>query len=185
MNKAVYGLVGSREEAERVLGALTQAGFLASDVSVLFPDTRGTHDFAHEKHTKAPEGAIAGVGAGSVVGGTLGLLAGLGAIAIPGIGPFLAAGPILSLLSGAAAGAAVGGIVGALVGIGIPEIEAKQYAGKIKDGNVLLSVHTANADATDRAKNILYGCAVRNVAVAGERSVGHQDEKKRPDVRAP
>src|SRR6185503_9448246 len=114
-------------------------GFTPNDVSVLFPDKQGTKDFAHEHNTKAPEGAVAGAGTGGVLGGTVGLLAGIGALAIPGVGPFLAAGPIMAALSGAAVGATVGGIAGALVGLGIPEFEAKRYAGKVQGGNVLVS----------------------------------------------
>src|SRR5215204_728718 len=131
--KAVLGLVTSHAQAESVVSDLTSA---------LFPDKSGTRDFAHEQNTKAPEGAIAGAGAGGALGGTLGLLAGIGALAIPGLGPFIAAGPILAALSGAAAGATVGGVTGALVGMGIPEIEAKRYEGKIRGGNLLISVHT-------------------------------------------
>src|SRR4051812_16173057 len=117
--KAVLGLVTTTHQAEAIVGELRQSGFSNNDISALFPDKSGTRDFAHEQNTKAPEGAIAGVGAGGAVGGTLGLLVGIGALAIPGLGPFIAAGPILAALSGAAAGAAVGGITGALVGMGI------------------------------------------------------------------
>src|ERR1700759_87742 len=141
MKKAIIGISDSSERAEAVLENLKAAGIRSDNVSVLLPDKSGTKDFAHEQHTKAPEGAIAGAGAGGAIGGTLGLLAGIGALAIPGLGAFLAARPIMAALSGIAAGAAVGGVAGALVGMGIPEIEAKKYEGKIKDGNILLSVH--------------------------------------------
>lgn len=132
MKKAVMCIVQNQNQLEPVVGQLQGAGFSNNDISVLFPNKSGTKDFAHEHNTKAPEGAVAGAGAGGVLGGTLGLLAGIGALAIPGLGPFIAAGPIFAALSGAAAGAAVGGIAGALVGMGIPEIEAKRYEGKIK-----------------------------------------------------
>src|SRR5689334_3823428 len=115
--QAVIGLVQTEAQAEAIVNSLRSEGFSTEDVSVLFPDKAGTRDFAHEKNTKAPEGAITGVGAGGVIGGTLGLLAGIGALAIPGLGPFIAAGPIMAALSGAAAGATVGGIAGALVGM--------------------------------------------------------------------
>jgi hypothetical protein len=154
-NEAVIGLVPSRARAEDVVLELQKAGFTGNEISVLFPDASGTKDFAHEQHTKAPEGAIAGAGTGGAVGGTLGLLAGIGALAIPGVGPLIAAGPIMAALSGAAAGALVGGLSGALVGLGIPELEAKQYEGKIKDGNILLSVHVETADNRATAKRIL------------------------------
>src|SRR5687767_413211 len=129
--KAVIGLVSSEIQAQNIVGQLQQEGFSNNDISALFPDKRGTRDFAHEQNTKAPEGAVAGASAGGAIGGTLGLLAGIGALAIPGVGPLIAAGPIMAALSGAAAGAAVGGITGALVGLGIPEVEAKAYEGKL------------------------------------------------------
>ncbi len=166
--RAVVGLVPDRESADHVVQALEHAGFQRESLSFLFPDKSGTRDFAHEAHTKAPEGAITGVGAGGVIGGALGLLAGIGAIAIPGIGIFVAAGPIMSLLSGVATGAAIGGITGALVGLGIPEWEAKQYAGKIRDGNILLSVHCDEREEARRARHILEGCGVHDVYIAGE-----------------
>src|SRR5687768_17343989 len=131
MKASVMGIVETRDQAETILGALQQIGIASSDISILFPDKAGTRDFAHEHHTKAPEGAVAGASAGGVLGGAIGLLAGVGALAIPGLGPFIAAGPLMAALSGAAAGATAGGIVGALVGLGIPEIEAKHYEGKL------------------------------------------------------
>lgn len=154
-NESVVGLVTSRANAEQVVIELQRAGFVGADISVLFPDNTGTKDFAHEQHTKAPEGAATGAGAGGVVGGTLGLLAGIGALAIPGVGPLIAAGPIMAALSGAAAGAVVGGLSGALIGLGIPEIEAKQYEGKLREGNILLSVHVDTGGERDRAKDVL------------------------------
>src|ERR1700761_887641 len=170
-NKAVLGLLNNSSQAEAIVGDLRTAGFFTNDISVLFPDKTGTRDFAHEQNTKAPEGAIAGVGAGGAVGGTLGLLVGIGALAIPGLGPFIAAGPILAALSGAAAGAAVGGITGALVGMGIPEVEAKQYEGKIKGGNILISVHVESSDERTRAKSVLERAGATDIVTAGEQSV--------------
>lgn len=173
-NKAVVGIVSNQSQAEQLVAELQRAGFSASDISALFPDKRGTRDFAHEQNTKAPEGAVAGAGAGGAIGGTLGLLAGIGALAIPGVGPLIAAGPIMAALSGAAAGAAVGGVTGALIGMGIPELEAKQYEAKVKDGNILLSVHVEDSDERARAKKILQKGGARDVVTAGEASVpGH------------
>jgi hypothetical protein len=154
MSHAVFCLAPSEAVANKIVARLKAAGFNDNDISVLFPDKSTTRDFAHQKNTKAPEGAIAGAGAGGVVGGTLGLLAGIGLLAIPGVGPFIAAGPIMASLSGIAVGAAVGGITGALVGMSVPEIEAKRYEGKVKDGNILISVHTDDSDEVDRAKEI-------------------------------
>jgi hypothetical protein len=169
-NKAVLGFVTTRAQAEAIVSNLQREGFGTNDISALFPDTEGTRDFAHEKNTKAPEGAIAGVGAGGAIGGTLGLLAGIGALAIPGLGPFIAAGPILAALSGAAAGAAVGGVTGALVGMGIPEVEAKQYEGKLKQGNILLSIHVDDGTERARAKKVLEAGGATNIATVGEAS---------------
>src|SRR5450432_4624075 len=143
-NTAVFAIYRDRSHVERGVDALVGDGFRTEDISVLLPGNVGTKDFAHEMHTKAPEGATAGAGTGAVVGGTLGLLAGIGALAIPGLGPFIAAGPLMAALSGVAAGATVGGVTGALVGLGIPEMEAKRYEGKIRSGNLLISVHTEN-----------------------------------------
>jgi hypothetical protein len=167
---AVIGLLNNYAQAEVVVGRLREAGFPNNDISVLFPDKKGTRDFAHEKNTKAPEGAVAGVGAGGAIGGTIGLLAGIGALAIPGLGPFIAAGPILAALSGAAAGAAVGGVTGALVGLGIPEIEARQYEDKIKGGNILVSVHVDDAKEKARAKDVLAKNGAVDVSSVGEKA---------------
>src|SRR5581483_9283349 len=133
MAKAVFCITKSEAQATTVVDQLKAAGFSNNDISVLFPDKTGTKDFAHEQNTKAPEGAAAGAGTGGVLGGALGWLVGIGALAIPGLGPLVAAGPIMAALSGAAAGAAVGGLSGALIGMGIPEYEAKRYEGKVKD----------------------------------------------------
>jgi hypothetical protein len=154
MSKAVFCIAKSQTQAEAIVDQLKMAGFSYDDISVLFPDKQGSKDFAHEHHTKAPEGAAAGAGAGGVVGGTLGLLAGIGSLAIPGVGPFIAAGPIMAALSGAAVGAAVGGLTGALIGLGIPEYEAKRYEGKIRKGNILISVHTEDSNEASRVKEI-------------------------------
>jgi hypothetical protein len=170
-NKVVMCIVGTRPKAELVVKSLQDAGFSNNDISVLFPSTQTTRDFAHEKNTKAPEGAVAGVGAGGAVGGTLGLLAGIGALAIPGFGPFIAAGPLMAALSGAAAGAAVGGVAGALVGMGIPEIEAKRYEGKIKDGNILISVHAATKELEKRAEEIFKAHRADDVVTTTEAAV--------------
>lgn len=170
-NKAVLGLVTSHAQAESVVSALHIAGFRTSDISALFPDKSASRDFVHEQHTKAPEGALAGVGAGGALGGTLGLLVGIGALAIPGLGPFIAAGPILAALSGIAAGAAVGGIAGSLVGLGIPEIEAKQYEGKIRGGNILISVHVEDAGERAKAREVLHSHGAADIVTVNEQSV--------------
>ncbi len=169
--KAVFGIVRSETQAERLIADLRTAGFRMSDVSVLLPGKGATRDFAHAEGTKAPEGAVVGGGAGGALGGTLGLLAGLGALAIPGLGPFIAAGPIFAALSGAAVGAVVGGVAGGLVGLGIPEIQAKLYEGKIRSGNVLVSVHGDDRERIDTAKGVLTSFGATDIAVTHEWSV--------------
>jgi hypothetical protein len=170
-NKAVFGIATSEVQAVRIVNELNAAGFPGNDISVLFPDKSGSRDFAHEQHTKAPEGAAAGAGTGGVVGGGLGWLVGIGALAIPGVGPFIAAGPIMAALAGAALGAAAGGLTGSLVGLGIPEYEAKQYEGKILKGNYLISVHTEDGDVIDWAMEIFKRRGAQDISYTGEKSV--------------
>src|SRR5437867_7883328 len=153
-NKAVFCIAQAEAQAARIVEDARTAGFSNNDISVLFPDKTGTRDFAHEQHTKAPEGAATGATTGGVLGGVAGWLVGIGALAIPGLGPFVAAGPIMAALGGAAAGAALGGLTGALIGMGMPEYEAKRYEGKLKEGNLLISVHTDDSNERDRAKTI-------------------------------
>lgn len=167
-NTAVYGIYNDRQTAEDGVDALKLAGFRNTDISVLFPDNVGTKDFAHTKATKAPEGATAGAGSGALLGGALGWLAGIGVLTIPGIGPFIAAGPIVAALAGIGVGGTVGGITGALIGMGIPEYEAKRYEGRVQNGGVLLSVHSDNADWTKRAKDILQHTGAQDISSSGE-----------------
>ena len=169
--KAVFGIAKSESQAINMADQLKAAGFTNNDVSVLFPDKQGSKDFAQEQHTKAPEGAAAGGASGAVLGGALGWMVGIGALAIPGLGVFIAAGPIMAALAGAAGGAAAGGLTGALIGMGIPEYEAKRYEGKVKDGNILLSVHTEDSTQRDRAKKILENGGAEDISYTGEASV--------------
>lgn len=172
--KAVFCIAKSEPQAEMIVADLKRGGFSSEDISALFPDKKGTRDFAHEQQTKAPEGAATGASAGGLLGGALGWLAGIGALAIPGVGPLIAAGPIMGMLSGAAVGAATGGLTGALVGYGIPELEAKQYEGKVKGGNILLSVHTEDGDEVTRAKDIFKKHKAEDIAYTGESHVAHE-----------
>lgn len=171
MAKAIFCIARSEAQAITIVERLKMAGFSSNDISVLFPDKAGTKDFAHEQHTKAPEGAVTGAGTGGILGGTLGWLAGIGALAIPGLGPFIAAGPIMAALSGAAAGAALGGVTGALIGMGIPEYEAKRYEGKVKEGNLLISVHTEDSTERDRAKTIFEEAGAEDISYTEEARV--------------
>lgn len=178
MAKAVFCIATSEFQAETIVNDLKGAGFADNDISVLFPDKTGTKDFGHEQHTKAPEGAVTGAGTLGVVGGALGWLAGIGALSIPGLGPFIAAGPIMAALGGAAVGAAVGGIAGALVGMGIPEYEAKRYEGKIKAGNILISVHCETHEQTKRAKEIFHQSGAQDISTSSE--AGVKEKAARP-----
>ena len=177
-NTAVFGLYRDRASVEGAVDALRQEGFRNTDISVLFQENQGTKDFAHKKSTKAPEGTATGATSGAVVGGTLGWLAGIGALAIPGLGPFIAAGPIVAALAGAGAGGVVGGITGALVGMGIPEYEAKRYEGRIKEGGILVSVHADDSKWVSKAKDILKRTGAEDVASSGEASADWQKSDK-------
>jgi hypothetical protein len=169
--KSVFCIATSRSQAEEIVDRLRTEGFSNNDISALFPDKETSKDFAHEKNTKAPEGAATGAGTGGVLGGALGWLVGIGALAIPGVGPLIAAGPIVAALSGAAVGAAVGGIAGALIGMGIPEYEAKRYEGKVKAGNILISVHAEDSEEARRIKEIFEVAGAQDIATSGEPSV--------------
>lgn len=169
-NTSVFGIYRDRASAEEAVDALRSAGFRNSDVSALLPDNVGTKDFAHEKNTKAPEGTTTGAASGGLLGGALGWLAGIGALAIPGVGPLIAAGPIVGALAGVGVGGAVGGLIGALVGMGIPEYEAKRYEGRVREGGILLSVHCDDSAWVKRAKKILENTGAEDVASTGEAS---------------
>jgi hypothetical protein len=167
---SVLGIYGSRQAVESAVDTFLKSGFATSDVSVLLPENLGSKPIATHKDTKAPEGATAGGGAGAVIGGTLGLLAGIGALAIPGVGPFIAAGPIMAALAGIGVGGAVGGFAGALIGMGIPEYEAKRYEGRIQKGGILLSVHCDTSDQVKRGKEIMKNTGAEDISSTGESS---------------
>jgi hypothetical protein len=182
-HKAVFGIASSEAQAARIATALESDGFSPNDISVLFPDRGGTRDFAHEKNSKAPEGAATGAATGGILGGGLGWLVGIGSLAIPGLGPFIAAGPIMAALGGAAIGAAAGGFTGSLIGLGIPELEAKQYESKLREGNILLSVHTEDSEERGRAMEIFEREGAREISSIGEASVPAASKLTREDSR--
>jgi sporulation protein YlmC with PRC-barrel domain len=164
----VYGTFEDRDKVEKAVDRLRKEGFRSNDISVVFPDRDLSKEFAIEKNTKAPEGALAGGGTGLVLGGTLGWLAGVGMIAIPGIGPLLAAGPIVAAIAGAGVGSAVGGIAGALIGLGVPELEAKRYEEEVKRGRILVSVHCDSVGAAHNARTVLEDFGGSSVFLSGE-----------------
>jgi hypothetical protein len=170
MNNSVF-CTATSAQVDVIVRNLKTAGFRPDDISILMADKGGTRDLAVEHNTKLPEGATAGVGTGALVGGTLGWLAGIGALAIPGLGPFIAAGPIMAALGGAAVGGSVGGLTGALIGMGIPEYEARQYEGKVKSGASLISVHSEGSEETARVKEIFDNASATDIACAGEVAV--------------
>jgi len=181
-NIAVFGIYPTRTAVETAINSLSNAGFRATDVSMLMPENIGNKDLAHEKSTKSPEGATVGAVSGVVVGGALGWLAGIGALAIPGLGPFIAAGPIMAALAGLGAGGAIGGFAGALIGLGIPEYEAKRYEGRVRNGGILLSVHCDSSDWSDRAKKIMESTGAQDVSSTSEASADYA-ETNRPVMR--
>ncbi|PXV55825.1 hypothetical protein SAMN04487785_108176 [Dyella jiangningensis] len=170
MKDSVYCIVNTPEQAESIVLDLREKGFTSDAISALLPDNRGTKDFAHEHNTKAPEGATTGGVAGLGVGAVIGWLAGIGTLAIPGLGPFIAAGPIMAALSGAAVGGAAGGIIGGLVGMGMPEFEAKRYDAKVREGNILISVHVNTGEQRSLVKDIFKSHRAEDIASAGEAS---------------
>lgn len=176
MSKSVF-CTANASQTETIMRNLRNAGFSGNDISVLMADKSGTRDFAHEHNTKAPEGTAAGVSTGAILGGTLGWLAGIGALAIPGLGPLIAAGPIMAALSGAAAGGTLGGITGALIGMGIPELEARRFEGKVKAGSSLISIHCDDSAESDRAKQICEAAGADDITASGEAAV-HDTGKK-------
>jgi len=169
-NKSVFGIYLTRNEVESAVSALRDAGFSRSDISVLLPESRGSQELATDKSTKAPEGAAVGVGSGAAVGGALGWLVGVGALAIPGVGPVIATGPIVATLAGIGVGGALGGFAGVLIGVGIPEYEAKRYEGRILKGGILVAVHCDTSEEVRRAKGIMEITGAEDVAFSGESS---------------
>jgi hypothetical protein len=182
-NTAAFGIYPDQVSVSEAVDALKHAGFRNTDISVLFPENTGSKDFGHEKHTKAPEGAVAGASSGAIIGGALGWLAGIGALGIPGIGPFVAAGPIVAMLSGIGVGGTVGGLTGALIGVGIPEYEAKRYEGRIRNGGILLSVHCDCSDWIKRAKEVLEHTGANDISTSNEARADYGVTEK-PKARA-
>ena len=182
-NTSAYGIYPNRVTLEAGVQELRDAEFRNEDISVLLPANMGTKDLSATKESKAPEGIAGGASTGAVVGGVLGWLAGIGAITIPGIGPFLAAGPIMAALAGLGVGGAAGGMVGGLIGLGIPEYEAKRYEGRIRNGGILVSVHCDNSEWTSRAKEILERTGAEDVSSSGEARADF-DEHRKPRPRS-
>lgn len=180
----VYGIYPSTVAASQGLDALRQSGFSAEEVSALLPDGDQTRQFAFEKGTKAPEGAATGGVAGAVLGGAFGWLAGIGSLAIPGVGPLIAAGPIMAALAGTSVGTALGAVSGALVGMGMPEYEAKRYEGRVKEGGILLSVHCCSSERVERAEEALNRSGARDVSSASEAAADFVPDRNKTGYHA-
>jgi hypothetical protein len=177
-NTAVFGIYPTTDALANGLASLKEKDFRNTDISVLYPENIGSNDLAHEKNTKAPEGASAGAGTGAAIGGILGWLVGIGAVAIPGLGPLIAAGPIMAALAGMGAGGALGGITGALIGLGIPEYEAKRYEGRIRKGGILLSVHCDDSEWTKKAKLVLQETGADDISSTGEAAADYAKSER-------
>jgi hypothetical protein len=177
MGSTVYCIARSEAQAIRIGNRLFEAGFSSDDISMLYPDPSGIRDLAHENTTKAPEGAATGATTGAILGGALGWLAGIGTLAIPGVGPLIAAGPILATLSGLAVGGTVGGVSGALVGMGIPEYEAQQYEGRLREGNILISVHADDSDEAARIREVFSEEKAEDISTGSEASVPSEQRR--------
>ncbi|MGE5410122.1 MAG: hypothetical protein ACM3MI_04110 [Clostridiales bacterium] len=181
-NVSVFGIYSSKNMIEEGIDSLRLAGFRHEDISVLLPENISNKDVGFEKGTKAPEGAATGAGTGAVIGGALGWLAGIGALAIPGVGPFIAAGPIVAALAGLGAGGAIGGITGTLIGMGIPEYEAKRYDGRIKSGGMLISIHCDNREWAQKAKEILVNTGADDISSTSE-AEGDFNKSDKPNIK--
>ncbi len=183
--KSVFGILKTQADVEKTVDVLREAGFRSLDISVLMPKMGDTKSFAHKKETKAPEGATTGAATGVVVGTGLGWLVGIGALAIPGVGPLIAAGPIVAAMAGAGVGGAIGGVTGGLIGLGIPEYVAKRYEGFVKDGGILLSVHTDDSDWREKAKDILKICGARDISSSDEVKENFGDKREAHKATTP
>ena len=172
-NRAVYGIYPDRIMVEKAVEELKDAGFRHTDISVLFHADKNTKELTVEEEFQAREGITMGGGAGALIGSVLGGLLGVGTIAIPGIGPFIAAGPIMSALAGAGAGGLFGGITGAMIGVGIPDYVAKHYEHRLKEGGILLSVHAHDRHSKNKGKAILERTGAEDIETKPEPSADH------------
>jgi hypothetical protein len=167
-NTSTYGIYPDQSSISEAVNALKAVGFRTTDISILFPDNVGTKDFGHQKSSKAPEGAVAGGSAGAILGSMLGWFAGMGILAFHGLEPFAVAGPVMGMLSGLGLGMLFGAVTGALTGATIPEYEAKRFAGRIRRGGILLSVHCDNQDWAKTAMNTLKRSGAQDIGTSSE-----------------
>lgn len=172
-NTSVFGIYSTYAGLQSGAEALRAAGFRTTDVAALIPENQGSKDLAHEKHTKAPEGTMLGGIIGAVVGGILAWLIATGVIAIKGLGPLVAAGPVVAVLAGIGALGALGFIIGGLAGAASPEYEARRYRGRIKRGGLLLSVHCDNSQWSRLARRTIKMTGADGISQAPERGADY------------
>jgi len=171
MTQAVICIAATTAEAERIVEGLKNANFTTDDISLLMPDRFGAEELGYEKHSKAPEGMTTGLSTGAILGGALGYLAGIGALSIPGLGPLIAAGPLVAAMGGLMVGGALGGVSGGLIGLGIPEYEAKKYERKIRSGSTLIAVHVETAKEAKLAEDVFRLVGGTDIHRTGEESL--------------
>jgi len=172
-NTSVIGIYEDRATVSDVIDVLQKNGYRATDISVLSSENHGTKDFAHEKHTRAPAGAGIGAAVGAVVGAAAAWFISNQTVTITGLGPLVAAGPLLAAWAGAGAGGALGWIVGLLAGLRLTDYIAKRYAGRIRRGGVLLSVHCDSPEWCERAKKTLKDTGARDISSAAESAAAY------------
>jgi hypothetical protein len=183
---SVIGIYPDRATVSDAINVLHKAGYRTTDISVLSCDNQGSKDFAHEKHTRAPQGAAVGAAAGAVIGAALAWFASTQTITVPGLGlgPLIAAGPMVAAAAGAGAGGALGWIVGLVAGLRQSEYVARRYAGRVRSGGILLSVHCDSPEWCARAAKTLKDTGARNISSAGEAAADFGTTDK-PTERAP
>ena len=183
-NTSVMGIYPDRTTVSEALIVLNKTGFRAADISVLSSDNLGTKDFAHQKRSKALEGASIGAAAGAVIGAALAWFISTQPVTVTALAPLVAAGPVLAAIAGAGAGGALGWIVGLLAGLRLTEYVAKRYAGRIRNGGILVSVHCDSPEWCDRAKKALKNTGAQNISSASETAADYGTTNK-PMERAP
>lgn len=181
-HSSVFGIYHDRATAEDAVAELRRANFPDSAISMLVPDNVGSKDFAHEKHTKAPEGAVAGGGTGAVLGAAVGWLAGAGSLMIPGLETLTSVGPMVAAFSGVGVGVVLGGVTGGLFGLGIPEYEAKRYEGRIRHGGILLSVHCPDPHWTGPAQSILRRTGATDIGIRSTNTHVRREHRAHPET---
>jgi hypothetical protein len=183
-NTSVMGIYPDRTTVSDAVNVLQKAGYRPTDISVLASDNPGSKDFAHEKRSRSPEGAAFAAAAGALLGATLAWVVSIQTVTTAALNPLATAGPVLAALAGAGGGGALGWIAGWLAGSRLTEYVAKRYAGRIRRGGILLSVHCDTPEWSSRAKKTLQDTGARNISAAAESAADFGTTDK-PTERAP